>query len=153
MERLGDKVAAKKIAKAAKVPIIEDSNKKLINDKIIMSEAKRIGFPVMVKAVDGGGGRGMRVVRNEKQLLIEAHEASGEALTAFGNGTIFLEKYIENPKHIEVQILGDKYGNIVHLFERDCSVQRRFQKVVEVAPSLGLAQETKDALYLSLIHI
>ena len=153
MERLGDKVAAKKIAKAAKVPIIEDSNKKLINDKIIMSEAKRIGFPVMVKAVDGGGGRGMRVVRNEKQLLIEAHEASGEALTAFGNGTIFLEKYIENPKHIEVQILGDKYGNIVHLFERDCSVQRRFQKVVEVAPSLGLAQETKDALYEYALRI
>ena len=147
MERLGDKVAAKKIAKAAKVPIIEDSNKALKNDKIIMSEAKRIGFPVMVKAVDGGGGRGMRVVRNEKELLIEAHEASGEALTAFGNGTIFLEKYIENPKHIEVQILGDKYGNIVHLFERDCSVQRRFQKVVEVAPALGLAQKTKDALY------
>ncbi len=147
MERLGDKVAAKKIAKAAKVPIIEDSNKALKNDKIIMSEAKRIGFPVMVKAVDGGGGRGMRVVRNEEELLIEAHEASGEALTAFGNGTIFLEKYIENPKHIEVQILGDKYGNIVHLFERDCSVQRRFQKVVEVAPALGLAQKTKDALY------
>ena len=147
MERLGDKVAAKKIAKAAKVPIIEDSNKELKNDKVIMSEAKRIGFPVMVKAVDGGGGRGMRVVRSEKELLIEAHEASGEALTAFGNGTIFLEKYIENPKHIEVQILGDKYGNIVHLFERDCSVQRRFQKVVEVAPSLGLAQKTKDALY------
>jgi len=153
MERLGDKVAAKKIARAAKVPIIEDSNKKLTNDRIIMSEAKRIGFPVMVKAVDGGGGRGMRVVRNAKQLLIEAHEASGEALTAFGNGTIFLEKYIENPKHIEVQILGDKYGNIVHLFERDCSVQRRFQKVVEVAPSLGLAQETKDALYEYALRI
>ncbi len=153
MERLGDKVAAKKIAKAAKVPIIEDSNKELKNDKIIMSEAKRIGFPVMVKAVDGGGGRGMRVVRSAKELLIEAHEASGEALTAFGNGTIFLEKYIENPKHIEVQILGDKYGNIVHLFERDCSVQRRFQKVVEVAPSLGLAQKTKDALYEYALNI
>jgi len=153
MERLGDKVAAKKIAKAAKVPIIEDSNKKLTNDKVILSEAKRIGFPVMVKAVDGGGGRGMRVVRSEKELLIEAHEASGEALTAFGNGTIFLEKYIENPKHIEVQILGDKYGNIVHLFERDCSVQRRFQKVVEVAPALGLAQKTKDALYEYALRI
>lgn len=153
MERLGDKVAAKKIAKAANVPIIEDSNKKLTNDKIIMAEAKRIGFPVMVKAVDGGGGRGMRVVRNAKELLIEAHEASGEALTAFGNGTIFLEKYIENPKHIEVQILGDKYGNIVHLFERDCSVQRRFQKVVEVAPALGLAQKTKDALYEYALRI
>lgn len=153
MEQLGDKVAAKKIAKAAKVPIIEDSRKKLTSDKIILSEARRIGFPVMVKAVDGGGGRGMRVVRSEDELLIEANEASGEALTAFGNGTIFLEKYIENPKHIEVQILGDKHGNIVHLFERDCSVQRRFQKVVEVAPSLGLKQATKDALYNYALRI
>jgi len=153
MERLGDKVAAKKIAKAAKVPVIEDSNKNLTSDKIIMSEAERIGFPVMVKAVDGGGGRGMRVVRKAEELLLEAKEASGEALTAFGNGTIFLEKYIENPKHIEVQILGDKYGNIVHLFERDCSVQRRFQKVVEVAPSLGLSQKTKDALYEYALRI
>lgn len=153
MEKLGDKVAAKKIARAANVPLIEDNQKKLSSDKVILEEARRIGFPVMIKAVDGGGGRGMRVVRDETSLLIEAHEASSEALTAFGNGTIFMEKYIENPKHIEIQILGDKHGNLVHLFERDCSVQRRFQKVVEVAPAVSLTQKTKEALYQYAINI
>ena len=147
MERLGDKVAAKAIAREVKVPLIEDSKKKLTSDKTILAEAKKIGYPLMVKAAAGGGGRGMRVVRKEKNLLTEFKEAQGEALTAFGDGTIFLEKYIENQKHIEVQILGDQHGNLVHLFERDCSVQRRFQKVVEIAPSVTLKQKTKDALY------
>ncbi|MFN7119262.1 MAG: pyruvate carboxylase, partial [Saprospiraceae bacterium] len=110
-------------------------------------EAQRIGFPVIIKAAAGGGGRGMRVVRDEDQLIKEYKEASGEAKTAFGDGTVFLEKFIENPKHIEVQILGDKHGNIVHLYERDCSVQRRFQKVVEVAPAITLRPETKEKLY------
>lgn len=147
MERLGDKVAAKKIARAVEVPLIEDSQEDLLDDATVLREAKRIGFPIMVKAAAGGGGRGMRVVRSEATLLNAFQEAQGEALTAFGDGTIFLEKFIERPKHIEVQILGDKYGNIVHLYERDCSVQRRFQKVVEVAPSIGLQQSTRDQLY------
>lgn len=147
MERLGDKVAAKKIAREVEVPLIEDSREELVDDEVVMREAKRIGFPIMVKAAAGGGGRGMRVVRKEEELISSFQEARGEALTAFGDGTIFLEKFIERPKHIEVQILGDKYGNIVHLYERDCSVQRRFQKVVEVAPSIGLRQNTRDQLY------
>ncbi len=147
MDKLGDKVAAKKIARAVNVPLIEDSKKNLTSDEIVLEEAKRIGFPIMVKAAAGGGGRGMRVVRNTKTLVKAFNEAKGEAKTAFGDDTIFLEKFVENPKHVEVQILGDKYGNIVHLFERDCSVQRRFQKVVEVAPCVDLKQETKDKLY------
>ncbi len=92
-------------------------------------------------------GRGMRVVHSSEKIGTEFSDARGEAETAFGNGTIFIEKYIDSPKHIEVQIMADSYGNIVHLFERDCSVQRRFQKVVEIAPSLGLAEETKQKLY------
>jgi pyruvate carboxylase len=147
MERLGDKVAAKVLARSLDIPLIEDSKRPLTTETIVLEEAGHIGFPIMIKAAAGGGGRGMRVVRNNEELLREYKEARGEAKTAFGDDTVFLEKYIENPKHIEVQILGDKHGNIVHLYERDCSVQRRFQKVVEVAPCLTLKQETKDEIY------
>lgn len=147
MEELGDKVAAKVLARRVQVPIIEDSRQPLTDANIALEEARRIGFPVVVKAAAGGGGRGMRVVREEKALKDLYAEARGEARTAFGDDTVFLEKFIENPKHIEVQILGDQHGNIVHLFERDCSVQRRFQKVVEVAPAITLTQKTKNKLY------
>ncbi|MEO1049544.1 MAG: pyruvate carboxylase [Bacteroidota bacterium] len=147
MEKLGDKVAAKVIAKEANVPLIEDSKEKLVDFEVAKSEANRIGYPVMIKAAAGGGGRGMRVVRNDQELERSFDEAKNEAGNAFGDDTVFLEKFIDSPKHIEVQILGDNYGNIVHLFERDCSVQRRFQKVVEVAPCISIKQETKDKLY------
>jgi pyruvate carboxylase len=147
MEALGDKVAAKKIALEAGVPMIEDSKAKLTSVDIVKQEALRIGYPVMLKAAAGGGGRGMRVVREEKDIEKSFQEARSEAGKAFGDDTIFMEKFIDSPKHIEVQILGDNFGNIVHLFERDCSVQRRFQKVVEVAPAPTLQQETKDKLY------
>ncbi|MEQ9009039.1 MAG: biotin carboxylase N-terminal domain-containing protein, partial [Ekhidna sp.] len=153
MSQLGDKVMAKKVARAAKVPVIEDNLKVLENDEIAKSEAKRIGYPVILKASAGGGGRGMRVVRNEKTLIKSFNEAKSEAGKAFGDDTIFLEKYVENPKHIEVQILADGAGNIVHLYERDCSVQRRFQKVVEVAPSVGLKDETREKLYEYALRI
>jgi pyruvate carboxylase len=147
MENVGDKVAAKTLARKVNVPLIEDSNVDLIDDETALAEARRIGFPVMVKAVAGGGGRGMRVVRNEAEFFTELHEAKGEAKTAFGNDTVFIEKFIDRPKHIEVQILADKHGHLVHLFERDCSVQRRFQKVVEMAPCMTLPQEVKNKLY------
>ena len=147
MERLGDKVEAKKIAVEANVPIIRDSEKDLTTLDVALEEAAKIGYPIMVKAAAGGGGRGMRVVRNETELRTSYVDAKNEAGKAFGNDTVFLEKFIENPKHIEVQIMGDNYGNLVHLFERDCSVQRRFQKVVEVAPCISIKQETKDQLY------
>ena len=147
MAQLGDKVAAKKIAVQAEVPVIEDSHQDLTSEAVALEEATRIGYPIMVKAAAGGGGRGMRVVRDDEQLKQAFTEARSEARKAFGDDTVFLEKYIERPKHIEVQIMGDNYGNLVHLYERDCSVQRRFQKVVEVAPASNLKQETKDKLY------
>ncbi len=135
MARLGDKVEAKKLAREIGVPLIEDSQIDLNTIEDALSEANRIGFPIMVKAASGGGGRGMRVVQNEEELRKAFIEARREAKTAFGDETIFLEKYIANPKHIEIQILGDSEGNLIHLYERDCSVQRRVQKVVEIAPS------------------
>ena len=147
MGQLGDKVMAKKVARAAEVPVIEDNQEVLSTEEIAKKEAQRIGYPVIIKASAGGGGRGMRVVRDEGQLIKSYNEAKSEAGKAFGDDTIFLEKYVENPKHIEIQILADNYQNIVHLYERDCSVQRRFQKVVEVAPSVGLKQETRTKLY------
>ncbi len=146
MEKLGDKVAAKIQAKLVDVPLIPDSHIELKSSEDVLNEARRIGFPVMLKAAAGGGGRGMRVVREESEVVNAFNDASNEALKAFGDATVFIEKFIENPKHIEVQILGDNYGNIVHLYERDCSLQRRFQKVVEVAPSV-LSQTAKDNLY------
>jgi pyruvate carboxylase len=148
MEQLGDKVAAKNVALAANIPMIPDARLDASDTEgSLLAKAEAIGYPVMVKAVAGGGGRGMRVVRKAEDLMKMYREASGEAVTAFGDGTCFFEKFIEYPKHIEVQILGDRQGNIVHLFERDCSVQRRFQKVVEVAPSRGLKDETREKLY------
>lgn len=147
MEQLGDKVAAKALARKVQVPLIEGSQLDLTSSEVALQEAKRIGYPVIIKAAAGGGGRGMRVVRDDQNLEIEFDEAKSEAITAFGDGTIFLEKFIENPKHIEVQLLGDRHGNIVHLFERDCSVQRRFQKVVEIAPCVTIAETTKAKLY------
>ncbi|HEY8401792.1 MAG TPA: pyruvate carboxylase [Cytophagaceae bacterium] len=147
MASLGDKVAAKNIAIQAGVPIIEDSKEPLSDLAIAKREAARIGYPVMLKAASGGGGRGMRVVKDEAALETAFNDAKSEAKKAFGDDTVFLEKYIERPKHIEVQLMGDNYGNIVHLFERDCSVQRRFQKVVEVAPCPVLSSETKNKIY------
>jgi len=152
MSQLGDKVAAKLVAQAVGVPLIPDSKIKLTKVEEAVSEAIRIGFPVMLKAASGGGGRGMRVVREESEIAGSFLDAKNEALKAFGDDTIFIEKFIENPKHIEVQILGDNFGNIVHLFERDCSVQRRFQKVIEIAPSI-LKQESKDKLYEYALRI
>jgi pyruvate carboxylase len=147
MRNLGDKVLAKNVAKQAGVPCIEDSKTELATLEVALKEAKSIGYPVIIKAAAGGGGRGMRVAADEASLEKLFREAKTEAKTAFGNDEVFLEKFIPSPKHIEVQMLGDNHGNLVHLFERDCSVQRRFQKVVEVAPAVALKQETKNKLY------
>ena len=147
MEQLGDKVASKRVARLVGVPVIEDNKNPLTNATIMLEEAMRIGLPIIFKASAGGGGRGMRVIREESGLEKAFNEAKSEAKNAFGDDTIFIEKFVDDPKHIEVQILGDQHGNIVHLFERDCSVQRRFQKVVEIAPAPSLRQDTKDKLY------
>ncbi|HET8855716.1 MAG TPA: pyruvate carboxylase, partial [Salinimicrobium sp.] len=153
LQSLGDKVKAKEVAIDNNIPIIESNKKELTDVEIALEEAASIGYPVMLKAASGGGGRGMRVIRDEDQLRSGFTESKREALNAFGDDTVFLEKYVENPKHIEVQIVADNHGNMVHLFERDCSVQRRYQKVIEFAPSFGLPQETKDKLYKYALDI
>ncbi|WNJ19569.1 pyruvate carboxylase [Pontibacter sp. G13] len=152
MDQLGDKVRAKELAKSVDVPMIPDSQIKLLKLADAAAEAERIGYPIMLKAAAGGGGRGMRVVNNEEELAKSFYEARNEAKNAFGDDTVFIEKFIENPKHIEVQLLGDSHGEVIHLYERDCSVQRRFQKVVEMAPST-LPQETRDQLYEYALRI
>ncbi|ANH61134.1 pyruvate carboxylase [Dokdonia donghaensis] len=153
MDALGDKITAKKVAQSCGVPIIE-SNKKALNSlETALSEAGKIGYPVMLKAASGGGGRGMRIIRKEEDLQLSFDSARNEALNSFGDDTMFLEKYVENPKHIEVQIVADTHGNIRHLYERDCSVQRRHQKVVEMAPSYNLSQTLRDNLYKYAVAI
>jgi len=153
MRQLGDKVMAKKVAIKAKVPIIKDSQAVLQNYSIALQEALQIGFPIMLKAAAGGGGRGMRVVRTEDQLEKLFNEAKNEAKVAFGDDTIFIEKYVDQPRHIEVQIMGDNHGNMVHLHERDCSVQRRFQKVIEMAPAPSISQKTREQVHAYALNI
>ncbi len=153
MDALGDKIMAKKIATLCNVPIIESNKKKLTSLKVALSEADSIGYPLMLKAASGGGGRGMRVVRNPEHLELYFDSARNESLNAFGDDTMFLEKYVEDPKHIEVQIVADNHGNIRHLFERDCSVQRRHQKVIEMAPSFNVSDKVKQDLYAYAVAI
>lgn len=139
LDIFGDKIKAKAAADAAKVPGIPGTNG-AVDIEGALEFAATYGYPVMIKAALGGGGRGMRVARNESEMRDGYARAKSEAIGAFGSGEIYVEKYIENPKHIEVQILGDSHGNIVHLYERDCSVQRRNQKVIEIAPAVGLSE-------------
>ncbi|WBX77322.1 pyruvate carboxylase [Tenacibaculum ovolyticum] len=153
LKSLGDKITAKEVALANNIPIIKSNEEALVSIEVALKEAEKIGYPIMLKAASGGGGRGMRVIRKAEELKKAFNESKREALNAFGDDTVFLEKFVENPKHIEIQIVADNYGNTVHLFERDCSVQRRYQKVIEFAPSFGLKQETKDALYKYAIAI
>ncbi len=153
MDALGDKITAKKIAEKCKVPTIKSNAKDLTSLKIALSEASTIGYPVMLKAASGGGGRGMRIIRNDNDLKNNFESAQSEAGNAFGDDTMFLEKYVEEPKHLEVQIVADNHGNIRHLYERDCSVQRRHQKVVEVAPSFNVSEKVKQSLYKYAVSI
>ena len=146
MDRLGDKIKSKIVANSVGVPTIPGVEKAIASEEEAVEFARSCGFPVMLKAAAGGGGRGMRIVRSEEELLPQFRSARSEAAKAFGIDDIFIEKYLENPKHIEVQILGDKYGNIVHLFERDCSIQRRHQKVIEFTPALCLTDEQRKAI-------
>jgi len=147
LEMLGDKLAARKIAREAKVAILSGSDEPVTDKAKARKLAKKLGYPVIVKASMGGGGRGMRVALAEDQLEEALEQAQREAGTAFGIADVFLEKYVQRARHIEVQLLGDKHGNLVHLFERDCSLQRRHQKVVEIAPAPNLSDATKQGLY------
>ncbi|MFA7068350.1 MAG: biotin carboxylase N-terminal domain-containing protein, partial [Acidaminococcaceae bacterium] len=137
----GDKLNARKQAELANIPMIPGSNGKIETIEEVEDFAKKYGYPIIIKAVNGGGGRGMRMVHKSEELEDAYYRAKSEALKAFGSDEIYLEKYLENPKHIEVQIIGDTKGNIVHLYERDCSVQRRHQKLVEIAPAFSLKPE------------
>ena len=140
LEMMGDKTAARALAQRIGVPTLPGTEEPISDRGDALKLAKEIGFPLIIKAAFGGGGRGMRVVHKAGDLANLLDEAQAEAGRAFGNSAVFLEKYIPNAKHIEVQILGDQHGNVIHLHERDCSVQRRHQKVVEVAPSFGLPE-------------
>lgn len=151
--QMGDKIEARKIADNAQVPTLPGTKDAISDKKEALRTAKKIGFPLMIKAAFGGGGRGMRVVKKEADLELLLEEAQGEAERAFGNSAVFLERYIGRAKHIEVQILGDKHGNVVHLHERDCSVQRRHQKVIEIAPSINLPESVSSALCDAAVKI
>ncbi|MBC8108935.1 MAG: ATP-grasp domain-containing protein, partial [Anaerolineae bacterium] len=146
LEMFGDKTTAKKLAKKADVPTLPGSEGALSKPSEIKAAAKKIGFPLIIKASFGGGGRGMRVVKKPDELAGKLEEAQREAGAAFGRAEVFLERYVARAKHIEVQILGDAHGNLVHLWERDCSVQRRHQKVVEVAPGIELPQKLRNQI-------
>ncbi|CAK7058763.1 pyruvate carboxylase [Tissierella sp.] len=153
MDSLGDKIKSKKVAHSVGVPTIPGIEKSVTSEEEAIEFARFAGYPVILKAAAGGGGRGMRVVRDEKDLIREYHSAKNEAKKAFGIDDIFIEKYLEKPKHIEVQILGDKYGNIVHLFERDCSIQRRHQKVIEYTPAFSITEEQRKSICSDAVKI
>ncbi|KAL2147746.1 hypothetical protein VTI28DRAFT_7098 [Corynascus sepedonium] len=153
IDALGDKVSARKIAIAAGVPVVPGTEGAVERFEDVKKFTDQYGFPVIIKAAYGGGGRGMRVVRDEASLKESFERASSEAKSAFGNGTVFVERFLDKPKHIEVQLLGDNYGNVVHLYERDCSVQRRHQKVVEIAPAKDLPTDVRDAMLNDAVRL
>ncbi|KAL2123085.1 hypothetical protein VTJ04DRAFT_3540 [Mycothermus thermophilus] len=146
IEALGDKVSARKIAIAAGVPVVPGTDGPVETFEEVKKFTDQYGFPIIIKAAYGGGGRGMRVVREADGLKEAFERATSEAKTAFGNGTVFVERFLDKPKHIEVQLVADNFGNVVHLYERDCSVQRRHQKVVEIAPAKDLPVNIRDAM-------
>lgn len=146
MRAMGDKSTAKETMQRVKVPTVPGSGGLLADDREALSIARDIGYPVMIKATAGGGGRGMRLVREASELPKLFSAAQGEADAAFGNPGVYLEKFIEKPRHIEIQILADNYGNVIHLGERDCSIQRRHQKLLEEAPSPALSQKLRDQM-------
>jgi pyruvate carboxylase len=147
LRSFGDKVTARRLAEEIGIPLIPGTREPLATLDEARRIAKELGYPVTLKAVSGGGGKGIRMIRTEAELAIAFERARSEALTSFGRADLYLEKMVVSPKHIEVQIVGDEHGKIVHLFERDCSIQRRHQKIVEVAPALGISDETRQAVF------
>jgi pyruvate carboxylase len=153
LESFGDKTAAKRLALQTDVPTVPGTETALTDHDEIKDAAKKIGYPLMIKASFGGGGRGMRVVRSADELMPRLEECQREAGAAFGRPEVFLERYIDRAKHIEVQLLGDGQGNLVHLWERDCSLQRRHQKVVEVAPSINLPHRLREDICAAAVRL
>jgi acetyl-CoA carboxylase biotin carboxylase subunit len=146
IRKMGDKATAKRLMKEAGVPTVPGSDGVIESVSAARALADEVGYPVVIKATAGGGGRGMRIVNEKKELENAFNAAVNEARQAFGDAGVYLEKFIQNPKHIEIQVLGDKHGQVVHLFERDCSIQRRYQKLLEEAPSPVLDDATRDAM-------
>lgn len=146
MELMGNKLTAKATVKKYNIPMVAGTDQAISDIDEAIEQAKKIGFPVLIKAAAGGGGKGMRIVEEEKAFKEQLKLAISEAKTFFGDGSVFLERYINSPRHIEIQILGDQHGNIVHLFERECSIQRRHQKVIEEAPSPILTEELRKTM-------
>lgn len=153
MSQLGDKVSARKIADQAKVNVVPGSDGLITSEAEAMQVAGAIGYPVLIKATAGGGGKGMRVVRNDISLKAGLKAAATEAEKAFKNAGVYIEKYIENPRHIEVQILADNFGHVFHLWERDCSSQRRHQKLVEESPAPNLPQSVREDICKSAVRL
>ncbi len=153
MSALGDKIQSKIVANKVGVPTIPGVEEAIKSEEDAIKFAEFAGYPVMLKAAAGGGGRGMRIVHTPEELLPQFRSAQSEAKKAFGIDDIFIEKYLERPKHIEVQVLGDNYGNLVHLYERDCSIQRRHQKVVEFTPALDITEEQRQAICADALKI
>jgi len=150
---MGDKITSKQTVKSHNVPLVPGMDEAIADIEVSKKVANKIGYPIMIKATAGGGGKGMRVVENEKEFSDQMERAQSEARNSFGNDAVFIEKFIEYPKHIEVQILGDQHGNIIHLFERECSVQRRHQKVVEEAPSALMTHEQRMKIGEAAVNV
>ena len=153
LDMFGDKVKARHQAQLANIPVIPGSDGPVSGLDEVVQFGKTHGYPIIIKASLGGGGRGMRIVRGPDQVKESYERAKSEAKAAFGNDEVYVERFVENPKHIEVQILGDQQGNIIHLFERDCSVQRRHQKVVEVAPCVSLDEKLRDDICNAAVQL
>jgi acetyl-CoA carboxylase biotin carboxylase subunit len=150
---VGDKNAARRLAREVNVPVVPGSDGLVESEAQAVSVAHRIGFPVLIKASAGGGGRGMRVAVNDLALRAGLQQAQAEAEAAFGNGEIYLEKYVEHPRHVEVQVLADLHGKVVHLWERDCTMQRRHQKLIEESPAPQLPRETRTAMCEAAVRL
>ncbi len=153
IKTMGDKLAAKEAVKGYDIPMVPGTDHPVDQPEEVLEVARRIGFPILIKAAAGGGGKGMRIVTRESELKEQIKRAMSEAESAFGDGSVFIEKYLESPRHIEIQVLADQHGNTVHLFERECSIQRRHQKVVEEAPSSLLSEEERAAMGQAAVNV
>lgn len=153
IEIMGDKLRAKAAVEGFDVPLVPGSDGEVTDVDAAMKLAEEIGFPVMIKASAGGGGKGMRIVQNKEEFSSQMERAVSEATNSFGNGAVFVEKYVQNPRHIEIQVLADEHGNVVHLFERECSIQRRHQKVIEEAPSVVLTSALRKAMGEAAVNV
>ena len=152
IEKMGDKIQAKKIMQALGVPTVPGSEGKILDIDDALKIGKEIGYPILLKAAAGGGGRGMKVINNEKEMINNFSIIRQEALSFFGNDDVYIEKFIDAPRHIEVQVIGDSHGNFVHLYERDCSIQRRNQKVIEEAVAPGIENDEKTKLFETVVN-